>query len=166
MQKNTNIIVNYKIFILDTSCLKGLTPIVDDFMGRLPKSVSLSNSVIINKTLPRQGTARSFQTTHKNPTYSTYQSTYPSKKTNAILEKSVLEQLYCHLGHELYTKLLKLFERYCLYAKSVTNFIMDFSQFQVMLGQNNIYDEKVTKNQMEVLFNKAKNTSKCKNNTK
>ena len=75
---------------------------------------------------------------------------------------SALETLYCHLGHEVYTKIMSLFEKYCFFGRTFTNFNMDYTQFNNLFTQNNIYDEVLTKSQSDVIFNKVRNLNKCK----
>lgn len=74
--------------------------------------------------------------------------------------KENLESLYHSLGHEIYTQILKLFEIYCHFGKTFTNFSMDYSQFFTLFQKNKL-DEKIkmTKEDLEVIYNKIKKTT-------
>ncbi len=56
--------------------------------------------------------------------------------------------------------LIRIFEKYCFFGKTNTNFLMDFSQFSNFMSQNNLYDKSITKVNSELIFNKVKNTNK------
>lgn len=73
-----------------------------------------------------------------------------------------LENIYTKLGHEVYSKFLYIFEKYCLYGKTHTNFNLDFQQFKHFTSKNEIYNELLTKNQGELIFNRVKKENKCK----
>jgi hypothetical protein len=89
--------------------------------------------------------------------------TSPSKKSNlSYFQNSALDNLYSNLGHEVYTKLINVFEKYCFYGKTYTNFSMDYSQFSSFMSQNKVYDKQITKTQSELVFNKVRNSNKCK----
>lgn len=72
------------------------------------------------------------------------------------------EVYYKLLGHEVYTKLLTVFEKFCFYGKTFTNFTMDYSQFVSFLVKNDILNKQLTKTQAELVFNKVRKNSKCK----
>jgi hypothetical protein len=78
----------------------------------------------------------------------------------------MLESFYNNLGHDYYTKLLKIFEKYCYYGKVNTSFDMDFSQFVTFMTQNSMYDKTLDKTYCELIFNKIKGQNKCKYNNK
>ena len=54
----------------------------------------------------------------------------------------MLEAFYSNVGHDYYTKILKIFEKYCQYGKINSSFGMDYSQFSTFMIQNNLYDQK------------------------
>jgi hypothetical protein len=83
-------------------------------------------------------------------------------KSNNSNGDSALEKIYINLGHEMYTKIIRVFEKYCLFGKTNTNFNMDYSQFNTFMSQNLIYDDFLTKSATDVIFNKVKNFNKCK----
>lgn len=79
-----------------------------------------------------------------------------------------LENIYNLIGHEIYSKykiisakMIKIFERYCFFGKSNSNFNMDYSQFTGFLTENNVHNQIITKMQTEMIFNKIKSGSKC-----
>jgi hypothetical protein len=76
-------------------------------------------------------------------------------------QSSALDNLYSSLGHEVYTKLINIFEKYCFYGKTYTNFNMDYSQFSNFMTQNSVYDKIITKKQSDLIFNKIRNNNKC-----
>ena len=78
------------------------------------------------------------------------------EETNASLES-----LYTSLGHETYTKLIRIFEKYSLYGRTHTNLTLDYSQFTAFLTANKIYNEILTKSQAELIYNKVRSNSKC-----
>jgi hypothetical protein len=90
-----------------------------------------------------------------NASTSSLSMTFTKDKKN-----SALENLYTKLGHQIYTMLIKIYERYCFFGKTHTNFMMDFSQFSNLMAQNDLYDENITKTNSEMIFNKVKNTNK------
>ena len=75
----------------------------------------------------------------------------------------MLENYYNNLGHDYYTKILKIFEKYCHFGKVNSSFGMDYSQFSTFMTQNNMYDGmSVNKTDSELIFNKVKGQNKCK----
>ena len=76
---------------------------------------------------------------------------------------SALEKIYSNLGHEIYTRLIKIYEKYCFFGKTNTNFNLDYSQFSKFMVQNEIYDKYLTKTETDIIFNKVKSIHKCKN---
>jgi hypothetical protein len=89
----------------------------------------------------------------------------PSKQRSTVPSKEVcnmLENFYSKLGHEIYSKLMNIFERYCLYGKTHTNFNLDFQQFSHFTSQNGIYNESISRTQGEFIFNKVRKENKCK----
>jgi hypothetical protein len=72
-----------------------------------------------------------------------------------------LEPVYSSLGHELYTKLIMIFEKYSLYGRTHTNLTLDYSQFTAFMTANNMYNETITKSQAELIFNKVRACGKC-----
>lgn len=88
-------------------------------------------------------------------------------KANIFSEKNsnFFEQLYQTVGHDIYTKILKLFESYCLFGKSYTNFTMEYSQFCSLFLQNKLYDFTMSKSDLEVIYNRIKKKTIDKNVT-
>lgn len=88
-------------------------------------------------------------------------------KSVVYLEKNAnfFEQLYQAVGHDIYTKILKLFESYCLFGKSYTNFTMEYSQFCSLFLQNKLYDFTMSKSELEVIYNRIKKKTIDKNVT-
>ena len=84
----------------------------------------------------------------------------PSNNSNNRPNEEILEAIYNKLGHEVYTKLLSVFEKYCLYGKGNSNFSMDYSQFTTFMTQNNMYDSNLNKQNTELTFNKIKSHNK------
>ena len=73
----------------------------------------------------------------------------------------MLDAYYNNLGHDYYTKILKVFEKYCHYGKVNQSVGMDYSQFSTFMQQNNMYDEKnINKISSELVFNKIKAQNK------
>lgn len=88
-----------------------------------------------------------------------------SPKNNENLKKTeeMLEAFYSNVGHDYYTKILKIFEKYCQYGKISSSFGMDYSQFSTFMIQNNLYDHKnLDKTNSELIFNKIKGQNKSK----
>lgn len=71
-----------------------------------------------------------------------------------------LENFYNYLGHEAYIKLIKCFEKFCFFGKTVTSKQMDYTQFTNFMTKNKLYCEEIKKNQVEIAFNKIKNSNK------
>ena len=67
-----------------------------------------------------------------------------------------IEKIYNILGHETYLKMLRLYEKYCLFGKSFTNYKMDYSQLVEMFLQNKFYEITLPKCDIEVIFKKIK----------
>ena len=83
------------------------------------------------------------------------------KKNNIIIkeinEKYITyEKIYNSLGHETYNKILRLFEKYCFYGRTFTNYKMEYSQFVAMHIDNNLYELTLPKGDIEVIYNKIK----------
>ena len=86
----------------------------------------------------------------------------PKNNENIKETEGLLETFYNNLGHDYYTKILKIFEKYCYYGKVNTNFEMDFSQFATFMFQNSMYDKTLDKTYCELIFNKIKGQNKRK----
>lgn len=86
----------------------------------------------------------------------------PKNNDDTRIRIDLLESFYTNLGHDYYTKILKIFEKYCFYGKLNTSFEMDFSQFTTFLQQNKMYDSNIDKTSSELIFNKIKGQNKCK----
>jgi hypothetical protein len=89
----------------------------------------------------------------------------PSKQRSSVPTKeacNMLENFYSKLGHEIYSKLMNIFEKYCLYGKTHTNFHLDFQQFSHFTSQNEIYNETISRAQGEFIFNRVRKENKCK----
>ena len=86
----------------------------------------------------------------------------PKNNDESRIRIDLLESFYTNLGHDYYTKILKIFEKYCFYGKLNTSFEMDFSQFTTFLQQNKMYDSNIDKTSSELIFNKIKGQNKCK----
>lgn len=86
----------------------------------------------------------------------------PKNMVDIKRTEELLESFYNNLGHDYYTKILKIFEKYCYYGKVNTNFEMDFSQFTTFMAQNDMYDKSLDKSYCELIFNKIKGQNKCK----
>ena len=78
---------------------------------------------------------------------------------------NLLENYYNYLGHEAYVKLLTSFDKFCSYGKTVSNNLMDYSQFNNYMSKNNLYSDEIKKNQVDVIFNKTRNNNKSINFT-
>ena len=83
------------------------------------------------------------------------------KKNNIVIkeinEKYITyEKIYNSLGHETYNKILRLFEKYCFYGRTFTNYKMEYSQFVAMHIDNNLYELTLPKGDIEVIYNKIK----------
>lgn len=83
------------------------------------------------------------------------------KKNNIIIkeinEKYLnYEKIYNSLGHETYNKILRLFEKYCFYGRTFTNYKMEYSQFVAMHIENNLYELTLPKGDIEIIYNKIK----------
>jgi hypothetical protein len=97
-------------------------------------------------------------------TTNSYLQTKKNANTSTVHEKiSQLENIYNYLGHEAYIKLLTAFEKFCFFGKSLSNMQMDYSQFTNFMMKNNLYCEEIKKNQVEIAFNKIKNSNKSIN---
>lgn len=98
----------------------------------------------------------------KIPSSNNHYNYSPNKKLTSqnSVQNSALENLYYNLGHEVYTKLINIFEKYCFYGKTYTNFNMDYSQFSTFMSQNKICDKQLPKSQTELIFNKVRNNNK------
>ncbi len=72
-----------------------------------------------------------------------------------------LEALYDILGHDSYTKLIIVFEKYLLYGKSVASTDLDYSQYKSFISSNNICNDLLTRKKTEILFNQVKRDN-CK----
>ena len=79
--------------------------------------------------------------------------------------KPIYEQMYHCLGYDTYKTILKVFEKYCLFGKTFTNYTMEYSQFCSLFTQNNLYESTLTKEVMEVIYNKVKKNTENKNVT-
>ena len=75
------------------------------------------------------------------------------------------EKLYHCLGHDSYTNILKIFEKYCLFGKTYTKYTMEYSQFCSLFIQNNLYETTLPKSDMEVIYNRVKKNTDEKNVT-
>jgi hypothetical protein len=87
--------------------------------------------------------------------------TFAGHPGNKNESNQTLEKVYSTLGHELYTKLIKIFEKYSLYGRTHTNLSLDYSQFTAFMTANNLYNETITKSQAELIFNKVRASGKC-----
>jgi len=76
-----------------------------------------------------------------------------TQKTHDQLD---LEALYDILGHDSYTKLIIIFEKYLLYGKSVASTDLDYSQFKAFIISNKVNNEHLTLKKCEILFNQVK----------
>lgn len=87
-----------------------------------------------------------------------------SPKNNDNLKKSeeMLEAFYANVGHDYYTKILKMFEKYSQYGKVNSSFNMDYTQFSTFMTQNQMYDKNIEKTYSELIFNKIKGLNKRK----
>ena len=84
------------------------------------------------------------------------------KKNNIIIKEinekyENYEKIYNSLGHETYNRILRLFEKYCYYGRTFTNYKMEYSQFVAMHIDNNLYELTLPKSDIEVIYNKIKN---------
>lgn len=84
------------------------------------------------------------------------------KKNNIIIKEinekyENYERIYNSLGHETYNRILRLFEKYCYYGRTFTNYKMEYSQFVAMHIDNNLYELTLPKGDIEVIYNKIKN---------
>ncbi len=159
---------------LDTSYLKGLSKMINDFLEKqAPKSslISLNQSKTssknnLGKFIASQNSCKEF--TKSNGILSTISkagsiSPKKSRNLNPVQTPSpILESLYSKLGHEVYSKLINVFEKYCLFGKTHTNFYMDFQQFSVFTSQNEIYNDSISRTQGEFIFNRVRKENKCK----
>ena len=82
-----------------------------------------------------------------------------------VEQNELYEQLYNCLGHDSYTKILKVFEYYCLFGKSYSNYTMEYSQFCSLFVQNNLYESTLPKSELEVIYNRIKKNTTNKNVT-
>ena len=67
-----------------------------------------------------------------------------------------LDALYDILGHDSYTKLIIIFEKYLLYGRSVASVDLDYSQFKAFITSNKICNEHLSMKKCEILFNQVK----------
>lgn len=154
--------------------MKGLSEIVNDFLEKLPKSGinslnqstrSISSKDQFKKILSTQNSYRDLN--RSNSIISTISkavsSTSNKQMTSKLIKDSFnfLENIYNKLGHEVYSKFINIFEKYCLYGKTHTNFNLDFQQFTHFTTKNEIYNEFLTKSQGEFIFNRVKKENKC-----
>lgn len=78
-------------------------------------------------------------------------------------ETIFFENLYSIIGHYSYTKILKLFEKYCMFGKTITNYTMEYSQFCSLFSQNKLYEKTLPKSDLEVIYNRVKQNTIIKN---
>ncbi len=86
-----------------------------------------------------------------------------SPRNNEDLKRTegMLDAYYNNLGHDYYTKILKIYEKYCHHGKVNQSIGMDYSQFSTFMQQNNMYDGvNITKTTSELIFNKIKGQNK------
>lgn len=75
--------------------------------------------------------------------------------------EEMLDGYYNNLGHDYFTKVLKIFEKYCHHGKVNPSIGMDYSQFSTFMQQNELYDGvNITKTNSELIFNKIKGLNK------
>ena len=79
---------------------------------------------------------------------------------NIKRSEDMLDLYYNNLGHDYYTKILKIFEKYCHHGKVNNSIGMDYSQFSTFMQQNNMYEGDINKTNSELIFNKIKGQNK------
>lgn len=153
-------------FYLDTSYLKGLSILIAKFESGNEKEKEEVNTPISddreNKFIKERNAmimSKIFSPKHTNkPKPINSPKNYEDKRS-----EDLLESFYSNLGHEYYTKILKIFEKYCFFGKVNTNFEMDFSQFSTFMKQNGMYDSNLEEQSCALIFNKIKGSNKLIN---
>ena len=158
--KNNKIKSEITQFILIDSEIKKLQPTYDELLVKMREDEKIINE--LNKEL---GNLKS------NYKYSPYllgieefiniffkqnNIKYKPKKLTFKNNLVNIEKIYNVLGHETYLKMLRLYEKYCLFGKSFTNYKMDYSQLVEMFLQNKFYEITLPKCDIEVIFKKIK----------
>ena len=158
--KNNKIKSEITQFILIDSEIKKLQPTYDELLVKMKEDEKIIND--LNKEL---GNLKS------NYKYSPYllgieefiniffkqnNIKYKPKKLTFKNNLVNIEKIYNVLGHETYLKMLRLYEKYCLFGKSFTNYKMDYSQLVEMFLQNKFYEITLPKCDIEVIFKKIK----------
>lgn len=163
--------------------MKGLKSLVEEFFKKRDENDAYRKKMVLNNNINSDGKGdpkelfteqseikKATDSTHHYSSHNSNLATLSITNkdcynNNTIIEtiskkKDNLESLYNSLGHESYTQLLKLFEKYCYFGKTFTNFSMDYSQFCSLFQQNKL-NEKITiaKGDLEVIYNKIKKTT-------
>jgi len=123
------------VFIkLDDNYFKGLEEIIENYI----QSLGIHNDL----TKPNDNTPG-----HK-------------KSLKMIAQKSYdqlnLDALYDMLGHDSYTKLIIIYEKYLLHGRSVASVDLDYSQFKSFITSNKINNDQLSLKKCEILFNQVK----------
>ena len=159
--------------------MKGLSALIDKYEPKnenekTNKTIEENINKVNNRSISKEKTDREnkFKTQSAkvllrvaSPTPNITKKPINSPKNNdANIKKTeeLLETFYNNLGHYYFTKILKIFEKYCYFGKINTSFEMDFSQFVTFMTQNSMYDKTLDKTYCELIFNKIKGQNKCK----
>lgn len=124
------------MFILDHGYFKGLEEVIEKFLNTL----SQTEMSKINRDSSTKDQKKSIK--------------YLSQKSTC--DQLNLDALYDILGHDSYTKLIIIFEKYLLYGKSVASVDLDFSQYKAFIISNKITNDSLTMKKCEIMFNQVK----------